>query len=154
MFLLFRDLSRLRRRLRVARPKRRGSLAIRHVDAGSSNGCEHELNATLSPVYDIARYGISFVASPRHADVLLVSGPVTRNMHQPLMTAYASMPEPRMVIGLGDCEVDELNLAANPNIVGPLENLLPVDMRIPGCPPTPQQIIDALLPLLKRPRES
>lgn len=148
MFALLHDLNRLRRQVRLPRAERPGSLAIRHVDAGSCNGCEHELNATQSPFYDLARFGLAVTASPRHADVLIVTGPVTRNMLQPLLAAYEAMPEPRLVAALGDCALAHLAVADPTQIAGPLEDILPVAVRIPGCPPTPQQIIDGLRPLL------
>src|SRR5260370_23421629 len=102
MYVLLRKLSQLRREigLRAAAP---GSLAIRHVDAGSCNGCEHELGSIANPYYDMSRFGLSIAASPRHADVLLVTGPVTTRMRTALMRAYESMPEPRLVAALGNC---------------------------------------------------
>src|SRR5258708_21468545 len=99
MYVLLRELYRLRRHV-GATPSRRGSLAVRHVDAGSCNGCEHELNATANPYYDLQRFGLSIVASPRHADVLLVTGPITNRMVQPLLTAYEAMPQPRLAAAL------------------------------------------------------
>jgi Ni,Fe-hydrogenase III small subunit len=145
MFVLLRHLQRVRRE--AALPPRRGSrsLAIRHVDAGSCNACEHELTATAAPQYDLQRFGLDIVASPRHADVLLVTGPVTRRMEGPLLAAYAAMPEPRRVAALGDCALG-CNVLADPaELAVPLEQLLPVDIRIPGCPPTPEAIAAALL---------
>ena len=103
MLTLLRDLRRLRREIALPAPARGGSLALRHVDAGSCNGCEHELTLTSSPYYDLQRYGLGIVASPRHADVLLVTGAVTTRMHEPLLVAHAAMPEPRRVVALGDC---------------------------------------------------
>src|SRR5205823_6589019 len=102
MLTLLRDLRRLRRNLELGR-SRVGSLALRHVDAGSCNGCEHELTLVSSPYYDLQRFGLGVVASPRHADVLLVTGTVTTRMHAPLLAAYEAMPEPRLVAALGDC---------------------------------------------------
>lgn len=144
MFVLLRHLQRVRGE--IALPPRRGSrsLAIRHVDAGSCNACEHELTATAAPQYDLQRFGIDVVASPRHADVLLVTGPVTRRMEAALLAAYAAMPEPRLVAALGDCALGCGVLADAAELAPPLERLLPVDIRIPGCPPNPQQIADAL----------
>ena len=124
------------------------SLSIRHVDAGSCNGCELELHALSNAYYSIERYGIQFTASPRHADVLLVTGPVTSRMREPLLTAYNAMPDPRRVAALGDCALGCNLLGTADNIVGPLERLLPVDLRIPGCPPTPDAIAQALLGLI------
>ena len=130
-----------------ALPKRSGSrsLAIRHVDAGSCNACEHELAATAGPRYDLQRFGLDIVASPRHADVLLVTGPVTTRMAGPLRAAYEAMPEPRLVAALGDCALGCGVLGDAAELAGPLEKLLPVDIRIPGCPPTPQAIADTIL---------
>jgi Ni,Fe-hydrogenase III small subunit len=146
MFLLLRNLDRLRRDLDL--PRRRGSLAIRHCDAGSCNGCEHELTLASSPYYDLARYGIGIVASPRHADVLLVTGAVTSRMVGPLMTAYHAMPEPRRVAAVGDCALGVDVLAGPGAVVGPLAALLRVDIEIPGCPPTPAAIAEVLLDML------
>ena len=145
MFVLLRHLQRVRHE--AALPRRSGarSLAIRHVDAGSCNACEHELTATAAPQYDLQRFGLDIVASPRHADVLLVTGPVTTRMAGPLQAAYDAMPEPRLVAALGDCALGCGTLGAATEIAGPLDALLPVDIRIPGCPPAPQAIADAIL---------
>jgi Ni,Fe-hydrogenase III small subunit len=145
MFILLRDLQRVRRE--AALPRRRGarSLAIRHVDAGSCNACEHELAATAAPQYDLQRFGLDIVASPRHADVLLVTGPVTRRIEGALRAAYEAMPEPRLVAALGDCALGCGVLGDAVELAAPLEELLAVDVRIPGCPPTPQAIADAIL---------
>ena len=150
MFVLLRHLARLRRDAHLDRGERRRSLAIRHVDAGSCNGCEHELALTNSPAYDLARYGLDVVASPRHADVLLVTGPVTTRMAGALRTAYDAMPEPRLVAALGDCALG-CNILGDPTeLAGPLDTVLPVDIRIPGCPPTPEAIAQHLLVHLDR----
>ena len=154
MLTLLRDLRRLRRTVALPAPTRGRSLAIRHVDAGSCNGCEHELTLTSSPYDDVQRLGFGIVASPRHADVLLVSGPVTRRMHEPLLAAYRSMPEPRLVAALGDCALGCNVLGSAEEIVGPLESVLPVDLRIPGCPPTPGAIVAALTALADERRTS
>lgn len=145
MFVLLRHLDRVRRE--AALPRRSGarSLAIRHVDAGSCNACEHELTATAAPQYDLQRFGLDFVASPRHADVLLVTGPVTSRMQAPLLAAYEAMPEPRRVAALGDCALGCGVLADAAELAVPLDELLPVEIRIPGCPPTPQAIAEAIL---------
>jgi Ni,Fe-hydrogenase III small subunit len=148
MLTLLRDLRRLRRDLALPRPERGRSLAIRHVDAGSCNGCEHELTLVSSPYYDLERFGLGVVASPRHADVLLVTGSVTTRMNEPLLTAYAAMPEPRLVAALGDCALGCGILGSREELVGPVEDVLPVDLRIPGCPPTPDAIAEALLRLV------
>lgn len=148
MFTLLRDLRQLRRRVGLPRPQRPGSLAIRHVDAGSCNGCEHELTLATGPHHDLARFGLGIVASPRHADVLLVSGVVTSRMRDPLLIAYDAMPEPRLVAALGDCALSCDLLGSPGDLVGPVSEVLRVDLRIPGCPPTPAEIAEALLDLL------
>ena len=148
MLTLLRDLRRLRRDVALDRPTRGRSLALRHVDAGSCNGCEHELTLTSSPYHDLQRFGLGIVASPRHADVLLVTGPVTTRMREPLLLAHRSMPEPRRVAALGDCALGCNVLGAAEDIVGSVEAVLPVDIRIPGCPPTPGAIAAALLELI------
>jgi len=150
MITLLRDLRRLRGELAVRRPRRPGSLAVRHVDAGSCNGCEHELTLTSCPHYDLQRFGLGIVASPRHADVLLVSGAVTSRMRPALLTAHASMPHPRLVVALGDCALGRDLLGLPEEVLGPVEDLLPVDVRVPGCPPSPETIVSHLLPLLGR----
>ena len=150
MLALFRDLRRLRREIGLTLPTRGRSLAVRHVDAGSCNGCEHELTLTTSPYYDLERYGLGIVASPRHADVLLVTGAVTTRMREPLLIAYYSMPEPRRLAALGDCAIGCNRLGTADSFAEPLETLLPVDLRIPGCPPTPEVIAAALLSLVDR----
>ena len=150
MITLLRDLRRLRRATALPRPDRGRSLAIRHVDAGSCNGCEHELTLASSPYYDLQRFGLGIVASPRHADVLPVTGPVTTRMREPLLVAYAAMPEPRRVAALGDCALGCNVLGSAAELVGSVEQLLPVDIRIPGCPPAPDAIAEALLELIDR----
>jgi Ni,Fe-hydrogenase III small subunit len=148
MLTLLKDLRRLRREIALPRPDRGRSLAVRHVDCGSCNGCEHELILASSPYADLQRFGIGIVASPRHADVLLVTGPVTRRMREPLLTAWAAMPEPRRVVALGDCALGIDVLGTPDEMVGPVEAVLPVDLRIPGCPPTPEAIAAGLLALI------
>jgi Ni,Fe-hydrogenase III small subunit len=149
MFVLLRHLQRTRREIALPARNRPGSLALRHVDAGSCNGCEHELTAVANPYYDIQRYGLGMVASPRHADVLLVTGQITTHMVDPLRRAYESMPEPRFVAALGDCAI-ACQGPGDPGLLsGPLEKILPVDLRIPGCPPTPRRIADALLDFMR-----
>ena len=147
MFVLLRQLLDLRREagLRRGRPR---SLAVRHVDAGSCNGCEHELGAVSNPLYDLPRFGLDIVASPRHADILLVTGPVTTRMAGPLRVAYDAMPEPRMVAALGDCALGCGVLGDAAELIGSLEAVLPVDIRVPGCPPTPAAIAQHLLAAL------
>jgi Ni,Fe-hydrogenase III small subunit len=148
MLTLLRDLRRLRRTIDLPPARRGRSLAIRHVDAGSCNGCEHELTLLASPYYDLQRFGLGIVASPRHADVLLVAGAVTSRMREPLLIAYAAMPEPRRVVALGDCALGCNLLSSTEDLVGPVEAIVPVDLRIPGCPPTPAAIAEALLELI------
>ena len=150
MLTLLKDLRRLRREVALERPPRGASLAVRHVDAGSCNGCEHELTLASSPYYDLHRFGLGVVASPRHADVLLVTGAVTERMREPLLVAYDAMPEPRRVAALGDCAMGCNLLGLARELAGPVEAVLPVDLRIPGCPPTPGEIAEALLTLLDR----
>jgi Ni,Fe-hydrogenase III small subunit len=149
MLTLLRDLRRLRRD--TALPQGRpASLALRHVDAGSCNGCEHELTLATSPYVDLQRFGLGVVASPRHADVLLVTGPVTTRMREPLLTAYRAMPQPRRVAALGDCALGCNLLGSHEEMIGAVEEILPVDLRIPGCPPDPERIAAALLALVDR----
>ena len=148
MLTLLRDLRNLRRATALPRSDRGRSLAVRHVDCGSCNGCEHELTLASGPTVDLARFGLGVVASPRHADVLLVTGPVTTRMREPLLVAYAAMPEPRRVAALGDCALGVGVLGCEDVIAGPVESVLPVDLRIPGCPPTPEAIAAALLGLI------
>ncbi len=148
MLTLLRDLRRLRKTIELLPVGRGRSLAIRHVDAGSCNGCEHELTLASSPYYDLQRFGLGIVASPRHADVLLVTGPVTSRMHEPLLVAYNAMPEPRRVAAFGDCALGCNVLGTVEDVVGPVDAVLPVDLRIPGCPPTPDAIAAALLRLI------
>lgn len=122
----------------------RGSAAVRHVDAGSCNGCEIELAAAFGPVYDVERYGARLVASPRHADVVLVTGVVTQNMAQPLRLTLAATPTPRVVIGCGDCALGRGPLVDGYAVAGGAADIVPVDLQVPGCPPTPDQIVAAL----------
>jgi membrane-bound hydrogenase subunit mbhJ len=152
MLTLLKDLRRLRRQIDLPRPERGRSLTVRHADCGSCNGCEHELILASSPYADLQRFGIGIVASPRHADVLLVTGPVTTRMRGPLLTAFAAMPEPRRVVALGDCALGIGILGSPDDIVGPAEAVLPVDLNIPGCPPTPDAIAAALVELIDAPR--
>lgn len=122
----------------------RGSLQIRHVDAGSCNCCEVEILGALGPVYDAERFGARLVASPRHADALLVTGAVTRNMEVPLRNTFEAVPRPRLVIACGDCAMTGGPFKDGYGVVGPVGDVIPVDVQIPGCPPTPDQIITAL----------
>lgn len=124
------------------------SLAIRVVDAGSCNACELELNALGNPFYDLERFGLKIVASPRHADVLLATGPVTRNMAEALRITYAAMPGPKWVVACGDCALCGGLFAGSPSCLGGVEKLLPVDVRLPGCPPAPPALLAALTALM------
>jgi Ni,Fe-hydrogenase III small subunit/formate hydrogenlyase subunit 6/NADH:ubiquinone oxidoreductase subunit I len=121
------------------------SLAIRQVDAGSCNGCELEIVALNNPVYDLERFGIHFVASPRHADMLLVTGPVTRNMELALLKTYQAMPEPKLVVAVGACGISGGIFGKNYASLGGVDNVVPVDVYIPGCPPRPQALLHGIL---------
>jgi len=126
------------------------ALAIREVDAGSCNGCEIEITGLTSPVYDSERFGIHFVASPRHADLLLVTGPVTRNMEVPLRKTYAAMPDPKLVVAVGDCARTCGVFAGSYAVVGSVDTIIPVDVFVPGCPPEPTAILCGILAALER----
>jgi Ni,Fe-hydrogenase III small subunit len=121
------------------------SLAIREVDAGSCNGCELEIVALNNPVHDIERFGIQFVASPRHADMLLVTGPVTRNMELALLKTYRAMAEPKVVVAVGACGISGGIFGVNYASLGGVDKVLPVDVYIPGCPPRPQALLHGIL---------
>ncbi len=127
-----------------------GSVQLRHVDAGSCNGCEIEIGSAFGPVYDAERYGARLVASPRHADALLVTGPVTRNMAVPLRRTFEAVSEPRIVVAIGDCAVDGGPFADAYGVQGPVDGTVPVDVRVPGCPPEPDAIVAALRGLTGR----
>jgi Ni,Fe-hydrogenase III small subunit len=133
----------------LARNRLGRSLSIREIDAGSCNGCELEIHALNNPIYDLERFGIRFVASPRHADVLLVTGPVSLNMREALLRTVAATPEPRWVIAAGDCACTGGLFAGSYACAGALETVVPVDLHIPGCPPTPLQLLEGLLALLE-----
>ncbi len=122
----------------------RGSAQVRHVDAGSCNGCEIELAAAFGPVYDAERYGARLVASPRHADVVLVTGVVTRNMAEPLRLTVAATPQPRVVLAVGDCARDCGAFRGAYGVVGAVGDVVPVDLSVAGCPPAPADIVAAL----------
>lgn len=126
------------------------ALAIREVDAGSCNGCELEVNALANPVYDLERLGFKFVASPRHADVLLVTGPVTQNMKIALDRAYAATPNPKWVVALGDCACTGGLFKGSYACVGAVEHVVPVDLHISGCPPRPVEILQGLIALMDK----
>ena len=133
----------------AARRKLGRSLTIREVDAGSCNGCELEIHAINNAFYDLERFGIRFAASPRHADVLLVTGPVTHNMKQALERTYAATPAPKWVVAVGDCAVDGGLFADSYAVAGGVSDVVPVDLHIRGCPPTPLQLLEGLLALLE-----
>ena len=145
------DVAALARELDAAARRRLGrSLAIRQVDAGSCNGCELEISALNNAFYDLERFGLHFVASPRHADVLLVTGPVTRNMRQALERTYTATPDPKWVVAIGDCARDGGCFAGSYAVTGGVSAVVPVDLSIAGCPPTPREILSGLLGLLRR----
>jgi len=125
------------------------SIAIRQVDAGSCNGCELEIHALNNPYYDVERYGVHFVASPRHADVLLVTGPVSRHMEIALKRTYDATPSPKWVIASGDCACNGGEFGVSYASCGAVENVIPVDVKIPGCPPSPKQLLAGILKLLQ-----
>ena len=127
-----------------------GSIQVRHVDAGSCNGCEVEIGSAFGPVYDGERYGARLVASPRHADALLVTGPVTRNMAVPLRRTYEAVPAPKLVVAVGDCARNCGAFARAYGVVGPVSDVVPVDLEIAGCPPRPEAIVEGLRKLTGR----
>ncbi len=133
----------------AARARLGRTLSIREVDAGSCNACELEIHALGNVLYDLERFGLRFVASPRHADVLLVTGPVTRNMREALERTYAATPDPKWVVAVGDCGRDGGCFAGSPMIVGGVSQVVPVDLHIPGCPPTPTALLRGLLALVE-----
>ena len=126
------------------------ALAIREVDAGSCNGCEIEISALPGPTYDMERFGLHFVASPRHADLLLVTGPVTRNMAVPLRKTYEATPAPKLVVAVGDCAHTCGVFAGSYAVVGPVSAIIPVDVHVTGCPPAPAEILRGILAALGR----
>jgi Ni,Fe-hydrogenase III small subunit len=126
------------------------ALAIRHVDAGSCNGCELEIHAVNNPYYNLEGLGIKFVASPRHADMLLVTGPVSRNMEEALRRTWAATPEPKLVVAIGDCGCNGGIFGENYASCGRVSNVIPVDVEVPGCPPTPEAIMQGILTAVSR----
>jgi Ni,Fe-hydrogenase III small subunit len=132
----------------AARDRLGRSLSIREVDAGSCNGCELEIHALNNAYYDLERFGLRFVASPRHADVLLVTGPVTRNMREALERTYAATPDPKWVVAAGDCAANCGVFAGSYACVGPVSSVIPVDLHIAGCPPTPMDLLKGLIALV------
>ena len=134
---------------RAARARLGRSLSIRQVDAGSCNGCELEIHALGNAFYDLERFGLRFVASPRHADVLMVTGPVTKNMREALERTYNATPDPKWVVAIGDCAVDGGLFSGSYAVVGGVSHVVPVDLHIRGCPPRPIQLLTGLLTLLR-----
>ena len=133
---------------RAARRRLGRSLSIRQIDAGSCNACELEINALSNSYYDLERFGLRFVASPRHADVLLVTGPVTKNMREALERTYQATPNPKWVVAAGDCAGGCGMFAQSYACVGSVSQVVPVDIHIPGCPPTPTQLLAGMLSLM------
>src|SRR3989440_11243929 len=133
---------------RAARRRLGRSLSIREVDAGSCNGCELEIHALNNAFYDLERFGLRFVASPRHADVLLVTGPVTKNMREALERTYNATPDPKWMVAIGDCAADGGIFAGSYAVTGGASNVVPIDLHIRGCPPRPTQLLKGLLTLL------
>ena len=135
---------------RASRRRLGRSLSIREVDAGSCNGCELEIHALNNAFYDLERFGLRFVASPRHADVLLVTGPVTKNMREALERTYAATPEPKWVVAVGDCALDGGVFAGSYACVGGVSAVVPVDLHIRGCPPNPTVLLRGLIALVEK----
>jgi len=135
---------------RAARARLGRSLSIRQVDAGSCNGCELEIHALNNAFYDLERLGLRFVASPRHADVLMVTGPVTKNMREALQRTYHATPDPKWVVAVGACAADGSIFAGSYAVEGGVKDVVPVDLHIPGCPPNPRQLLAGLLALLQK----
>ena len=143
-------LAELAARVKLASHKRLGrTLSIREVDAGSCNGCELEIHALNNVLYDLERFGLRFVASPRHADVLLVTGPVTKNMREALERTYKATPDPKWVVAVGDCARNGGFFAGSAACVGGVSAVLAVDLHIPGCPPSPIALLKGLLALVE-----
>ena len=144
-------LAELAKSLDIVAKRRLGrSLSIREVDAGSCNGCELEIHALQNAFYDLERFGLRSVASPRHADVLLVTGPVTRNMREALQRTWAATPDPKWVVAVGDCAFNGGIFAESYAVAGGVSAVVPVDLHIRGCPPTPTQLLSGLLALLQQ----
>jgi Ni,Fe-hydrogenase III small subunit len=144
------ELAALARQVDATARRRLGrSLAIREVDAGSCNGCELEIHALNNAFYDLERFGFKFVASPRHADVLMVTGPVTHNMREGLERTYNATPDPKWVVAVGDCACDGGVFAGSYACIGAVDKVVPVDLRIRGCPPDPIALLKGLLALLE-----
>lgn len=146
------ELARMARALDAGARRRLGrSLSLRLVDAGSCNGCELELNAIGNPYYDLERFGLRFVASPRHADVLLITGPIAKNMREALLRTHNAMPGPKWVVAVGDCAVCGGMFRDSYACDGSADSVLNVDLRIGGCPPEPARLLEGLLALLGAP---
>ena len=144
------EIAELAARVDTAARRRLGrSLSIREVDAGSCNGCELEIHALNNAIYDLERFGIRFVASPRHADVLLVTGPLTLNMREALQRTYAATPAPKWVVAVGDCAINGGVFAGSYAVANGIAEMVPVDLTIAGCPPEPEQLLIGLLSLLE-----
>ena len=135
---------------RAARARLGRSLSIRHVDSGSCNGCELEIHALSNAFYDLERFGLHFVASPRHADVLMVTGPVTKNMREALLRTHDAMPDPKWVVAIGTCAADSGVFAGSYAVAGSVHDVLPVDLHIRGCPPSPKELLKGLIALLEK----
>jgi len=133
---------------RAAQARLGRSLAIRHIDAGSCNGCELEIHALNNAFYDLERFGLHFVASPRHADVLMVTGPVTRNMREALLRTYNATPDPKWIVAVGACALDGGIFAGSYAVVGGISDVIPVDLHIRGCPPSPTAMLRGLIALV------
>jgi Ni,Fe-hydrogenase III small subunit len=125
------------------------SLSIRQVDAGSCNGCELEIHALNNAFYDLERLGLRFVASPRHADVLMVTGPVTKNMREALLRTYNATPDPKWIVAVGACAVDGGLFAGSYAVAGGVKDVVPVDLHIRGCPPSPTELLKGLIALIE-----
>jgi Ni,Fe-hydrogenase III small subunit len=144
-------LEELAGRANAAARRRLGrSLGIRQIDAGSCNGCELEIHALNNAFYDLERFGLSFVASPRHADVLLVTGPVTKNMREALERTYRATPDPKWVVAVGDCAFDGGCFVGSYAVVGGVQQVIPVDLHVRGCPPSPLDLLKGLVALLEQ----
>ena len=149
------ELLRLRRTLNAKITAVLGrALCIRHVDAGSCNGCELEIQALGNPYYNLESHNIRFVASPRHADLLLVTGPVVKNMEVALRRVYAATPDPKLVVAVGDCGCTGGMLGECPASLGRISNVIPVDVAVPGCPPGPVRILQGILTAISEPEPS
>ena len=147
------SLNELAARVQAAARRKLGrSLSIRQVDAGSCNGCELEIHALSNAFYDLERFGLHFVASPRHADVLLVTGPVTKNMREALLRTFSATPDPKWVVAVGECAVSGGLFAGSYAVAGGVGDVVPVDLHIRGCPPSPRELLAGLLALLTRKR--